>query len=64
MILKANSPSCGSGVIYSGAFDGILKSGNGVATALFETNGITVWHEDHPELPALIEQLLQNGKSA
>lgn len=64
VILKANSPSCGSGLIYSGAFDGTLKSGNGVATALFEANGITVWHEDHPELPALIEQLLQNGKSA
>ena len=29
-ILKANSPSCGFGKIYSGKFDGELKDGNGV----------------------------------
>ncbi|EPW8572734.1 DUF523 domain-containing protein [Morganella morganii] len=63
VILKAGSPSCGSGLIYSGAFDGSLKSGNGVATALFEANGITVWHEDHPALSGLIGQLLRDGNN-
>lgn len=63
VILKADSPSCGRGRIYSGAFDGSLKSGNGVATALFEANGITVWHEDHPALYGLIGQLLRDGNN-
>lgn len=60
VILKANSPSCGSGLIYSGRFDGTLKSGSGVATALFEASGITVWHEEHPELTVWIAQTLRS----
>jgi uncharacterized protein YbbK (DUF523 family) len=31
-ILKANSPSCGSGVIYDGTFSGKLTGGNGMFT--------------------------------
>ena len=31
-ILKANSPSCGSGVIYDGSFSGTLTGGNGLFT--------------------------------
>lgn len=31
-ILKANSPSCGSGVIYDGTFSGTLTGGNGLFT--------------------------------
>ena len=31
-ILKANSPSCGSGVIYDGSFSGKLTGGNGMFT--------------------------------
>ena len=31
-ILKANSPSCGSGVIYDGTFSGKLTGGNGLFT--------------------------------
>ncbi len=31
-ILKANSPSCGSGVIYDGSFSGRLTGGNGMFT--------------------------------
>ena len=31
-ILKANSPSCGSGVIYDGTFSGMLTGGNGMFT--------------------------------
>lgn len=33
-ILKANSPSCGSGVIYDGSFTGTKTQGYGVFTAL------------------------------
>ncbi len=41
-ILKANSPSCGSGMIYDGSFLGKLKSGDGVSAKLLKVNGITV----------------------
>ena len=63
VILKANSPSCGSGLIYSGRFDSTLKTGSGVATALFEANGITVWHEEHPELTDWIAQILRGARA-
>ena len=42
VLLKANSPSCGCGVIYDGAFSGSKKAGNGVAAALLVRNGIRV----------------------
>lgn len=41
-ILKANSPSCGCGMIYDGTFSGRKKKGNGVAAALLLSNGIDV----------------------
>lgn len=63
VILKANSPSCGSGLIYSGRFDGTLKTGSGVATALFEASGITVWHEEHPELTVWLAQTLSSARA-
>jgi len=44
-ILKANSPSCGKGLIYDGSFKGKLKKGDGVTTALLEQNGIKVLTE-------------------
>ena len=31
-ILKANSPSCGSGAVYDGTFSGTLTGGNGMFT--------------------------------
>lgn len=31
-ILKANSPSCGSGAVYDGTFSGTLTGGNGIFT--------------------------------
>ena len=34
IILKQNSPSCGCGYIYDGAFTGTIRKGNGVTTAL------------------------------
>lgn len=45
-ILKARSPSCGEGEIYSGKFNGELKEGDGVTTAVFKRNGIKVYTED------------------
>ncbi len=41
-ILKANSPSCGAGVIYDGTFSGGTRAGDGVASALLKKNGIEV----------------------
>ena len=45
-ILKAKSPSCGSGRIYDGTFSGALVPGWGVAAALFKEEGIAVVDED------------------
>lgn len=44
-IMKANSPSCGSGAIYNGQFEGTLVSGDGVTAALFKSKGIKVLTE-------------------
>jgi uncharacterized protein YbbK (DUF523 family) len=41
-ILKARSPSCGSGWIYDGTFSGTLIRGNGMTAELFLSNGISV----------------------
>lgn len=45
-ILKANSPSCGKGIIYDGTFTGAKKPGNGVTVDLLQENGIPVYTED------------------
>ncbi len=50
LILKSDSPTCGSNTIYSGAFDGTKKSGDGVFTALLKVNGIEVYDETYDEL--------------
>lgn len=44
-ILKAKSPSCGSGNIYDGSFEGKLVEGDGVAAALLKSKGIKVFTE-------------------
>ena len=44
-ILKANSPSCGSSVIYDGSFNGKKISADGVTAALFKQSGIVVMTE-------------------
>ncbi|MBO0462619.1 DUF523 domain-containing protein [Enterococcus sp. DIV1298c] len=46
LILKANSPSCGSTSIYDGTFSGTLKEGTGVATAYFLQQKISVCSEE------------------
>jgi uncharacterized protein YbbK (DUF523 family) len=45
-ILKARSPSCGSGKIYDGSFTGKLADGDGVFADLCKTNGIDVNTEE------------------
>ena len=45
-ILKARSPSCGSGIVYDGTFTGTRVSGDGVCAALLKKNGIPVYTEE------------------
>ena len=45
-ILKARSPSCGSGQIYDGSFTKTLIPGDGVTAQLLKENGIIVLTED------------------
>jgi uncharacterized protein YbbK (DUF523 family) len=45
-VLKENSPSCGRRRIYDGTFSDRLVSGQGVAAALLQRNGITVLSEE------------------
>lgn len=44
-ILKARSPSCGSGEVYDGTFSKTLVAGDGRAAGLLKENGITVFSE-------------------
>lgn len=44
-ILKEKSPSCGSGFIHNGLFDGGLVEGDGITTQLLKSNGIRVLGE-------------------
>jgi uncharacterized protein YbbK (DUF523 family) len=45
-ILKAKSPSCGSGLVYDGSFSGRLVPGDGIAAALLKASGIAVRTEE------------------
>lgn len=44
-VLKAKSPSCGSGKIFDGTFSGSLINGDGYTTRLLKANGIKVYNE-------------------
>ncbi|ALS00574.1 hypothetical protein ATZ33_04055 [Enterococcus silesiacus] len=46
IILKENSPSCGSKSIYDGTFSGNHRDGIGVATAYFVSQGLEVISEN------------------
>jgi uncharacterized protein YbbK (DUF523 family) len=46
VILKENSPSCGSSMIYNGEFKGKKIAGNGVTTALLKRNRFKVISEE------------------
>lgn len=45
-VLKANSPSCGKGIIYDGTFTGNKIPGNGVTAELLMNNGFKVLTEN------------------
>jgi uncharacterized protein YbbK (DUF523 family) len=45
VVLKENSPSCGSSFIYDGTFQGQKQAGVGVTTAMFRRAGIRVISE-------------------
>ena len=45
-IMKANSPSCGKGVIYDGTFTGGKTCGNGLTTERLLVAGFKVYTED------------------
>ena len=54
-ILKAKSPSCGTGKIYNGSFTGTLRDGWGVAAALIRDAGIPCMDETQiDELPSYL----------
>ena len=44
-ILKEKSPSCGSGLIHNGLFDGGLVTGDGITARLLKKEGIRVLGE-------------------
>ncbi|WHY01331.1 DUF523 domain-containing protein [Neobacillus sp. DY30] len=46
VVLKENSPSCGSSMIYNGEFRGNKIVGNGVTSALLKRNGLQVISEE------------------
>ncbi len=46
VILKENSPSCGSGFIYNGTFSGKKITGSGVTAALLKQAGYRVISEN------------------
>ncbi len=45
-VLKARSPSCGSGAIYDGTFSRKLVPGDGVAAALLKRAGLEVMSDE------------------
>lgn len=46
LVMKANSPSCGSRYIYDGTFSGNKRDGAGVAAAYFINHGLEVMTEE------------------
>ncbi|MFD1957849.1 DUF523 domain-containing protein [Paenibacillus thailandensis] len=55
IVLKEDSPSCGSASVYDGTFSGRKVDGGGVTTALLRRNGFKVISER--ELPAHLAEL-------
>ena len=44
-LLKARSPSCGSGEVYDGTFTGTLRPGDGVTAEALKAAGVAVYTE-------------------
>lgn len=57
-LLKDKSPACGTTLVHSGQYDGVLKAGRGIAAELFERHGIKLFNEQQ------IEQLLKEIKKS
>ena len=56
VVFKANSPSCGKGIIYDGTFTGNKTEGNGIAAKMFLDNGFSVFTENEiPELKKFLK---------
>lgn len=56
-LLKLNSPSCGSKLIYDGTFTGCKIKGQGITTELLRKAGIDVYGEDDLDI---IEHITNN----
>lgn len=54
-LMKAKSPSCGSGKIYDGTFTRTLTDGDGIAVRLLKENGIKVF--DETQIKELLEYI-------
>jgi uncharacterized protein YbbK (DUF523 family) len=48
-VLKARSPSCGSGAVYDGSFSGTLIEGDGVTAAAMKRAGVAVVSDEDVE---------------
>ena len=55
-LLKARSPSCGSGRIYDGSFSGVLIPGDGLTAEYLKKAGIPVY--DETEIEKMKEEIL------
>ena len=58
-ILKSRSPACGCGQIYDGTFNGKLKKGDGVTTALLKSAGYRVITDEDDNLELDIQDELE-----
>ena len=57
VVFKANSPSCGKGIIYDGTFTGNKTKGNGIAAEMFLNAGFSVFTENEiPELKKFLNE--------
>ncbi len=57
VVLKANSPSCGKGIIYDGTFTGNKIEGNGIAAKMFLDARFSVFTENEiPELKKFLNK--------
>lgn len=45
-LLKAKSPSCGSGKVYDGTFSSVLVDGDGITARLLKEYGIEIFNEN------------------
>ena len=62
-LMKEKSPSCGSGRIYDGSFEGTIIEGQGLAVELLRKAGVRVFSEEQlDEVQRLIEEEEVGGR--